>query len=79
MTVDYLVGEHFKLLVIEGHVDLVAANMAFQKESEGFPEAKHAYMRYADAPEGELQDNWREICEKTKRGAEPVTVSVLEW
>ncbi len=80
LEVDWLVGECNKILVIEGHVDLEAAHAEMLNEGgEDFPAPKHAYMHWTDVPEGEVADNWRAICQKGDKGAQPVTISVLDW
>lgn len=82
MVVDCLVNEHCTTLVIEGHVDLAKAAEAIRREDSGFPAPRHAWMRYMQAPEGELVEDeegcdWRGECRHSDKGAEPVTISVL--
>lgn len=48
LTVDLLVSESLQIMLIEGHVDLTAAQRAMDAEgSEGFSSAEHTWMRYA--------------------------------
>lgn len=81
MEVEYLVSEHNKILVIDGHVDLDAALIAFKAECDDpkWPLPTHSYMRWTDVPDGEFAENWREVCKKDDLGAEAVTLSILEW
>jgi hypothetical protein len=81
MEVNWLVNERCDTLVIEGHVDLVAAAEAMRRESTGyeFPAPRHAWMRYMNAPEDEPVEaghGWRGECQRGDRGAEPVTIAV---
>lgn len=81
MKVDWFVNEDCDTLVIEGHVDLSAADEAMQRESSGydFPAPRHAWMRSTRAPDGEPIEagyGWRGECQRGDRGAEPVTISV---
>lgn len=82
MEVDWLVNEHCETLVVEGHVDLVTAAEAMQRESgNDFPAPRHAWMRYMQTPAGELDEGedrsgWRGECQRGDKGAEPVTISV---
>lgn len=80
LDVQSLVGEKHRILVIDGHVDLARAQAAFLLEGgEEYPAPEHAYMHWTDVPDGEFTDNWRAICRAEENGAEPVTVSVLNW
>jgi hypothetical protein len=82
LNVDWLVNERCDTLVIEGHVDLAAAARAMHLEGgTGFPEPRHAWMRYMNVPDGELDESdgrheWRGECPRGAKGAEPVTISV---
>jgi hypothetical protein len=80
LTVDILVSENLQIMLIEGHVDLTAAQRAMDAEgSEGFSSAEHTWMRYADGPPGEDADTWREYCAESDDGGEPVTASRKDW
>ncbi len=83
MEVDWLINERCETLVIEGHVDLAATDEVMKRESGGpsFPSLRHAWMRYMNAPKGELEEGedrfgWRGECQSGDRGAEAVTISV---
>jgi hypothetical protein len=80
LSVDILVSESLQIMLIEGHVDLAAAQRAMDGEGrEGFSPAEHIWMRYADVPPGEDADTWREYCVEGDDGAEPVTASRKNW
>lgn len=80
IEVEILTSEHHKLLVIEGHVDLESAHKAMLKEIDDCPAPNHSFMRYAEPPEDEPEiSGWRETCKQNDHGADPVTVSVMEY
>ncbi len=78
--IDWLSSESNHILVIEGHVDLELATNAFRNEGgDTFPPARHSFMRAAGVPEGENAEWWREECKSDDKGAEPVTISVIDY
>lgn len=80
MNIQWLSSESNRMLVIEGHVDIDAATSAFRLEGgEEFPPAQHVFMRYTNVPDGEEGDWWREVCPADAEGAEPATISVIEY
>lgn len=79
LLVTYLTSENHKILLIEGHVDLVAAAEAFTREGGDYPAPCHGWMRSTDVPPGEDVDSWREECSAGDVGAEPVTLSVMAY
>ncbi|CAG4900295.1 hypothetical protein [Paraburkholderia gardini] len=66
LAVDWLVNEQCDTLLIEGHVDLVAAAQAMHLEGgDAFPAPRHAWFRYMNAPEDEPVEpghGWRGEC-----------------
>ena len=80
MLVQWLSSERNHVLLIEGHVDIELATQEFVKEGgDEFPPARHSFMRFTDVPEGEEGSWWREECAADARGAEPVTVSAIQY
>lgn len=81
LEVEHLAGDHFTIMVVEGHIDINQAASAMKEQcGSNFNPPEHTFMRYSDAPDGEPHtDNWREICNKNAKGAEPVTASVTAW
>lgn len=78
--VEFLSSERHQMVVIEGHVDLgEAAKIVGEEGGPQFPLPHHTWMRYTDVPEGEVACNWREVCKPNEAGANPVTLSVIEW